>query len=294
MIDAWVIWTLLAISMQSIRTAGQKHLSNDVSAVAATFVRYLYGLPFALCYLFILWGDDVTVGFTPAFFVPALLAGLFQVVATFMLIRLFMLRNFAVGSAYIRGEILMTAIIGAVFFADAVSTLGWFAIALCFVGLLLISLSKTGGLSGLWNRSAAYGLGAGLGFSLTSLLIRSASLSLQADPVLAAAVTLSFMICIQTLISLVWVCVHNVSEIATVFRKWRVCLFVGVTSVVGSAGWFTAFTLERAAYVKTLGQLELLITLMISILFFKETPKPIEYAGMAALVLGVVVLLLST
>jgi len=101
------------------------------------------------------------------------------------------------------------------------------------------------------------------------------------------------MVGIQLVITLVWVCLKNYRELLVVMRKWRLSLFVGITSVVGSAGWFTAFTLERAAYVKTLGQLEFLITLLISILFFKETPNKTEFAGMAILVVGVLVLLLA-
>ena len=70
-------------------------------------------------------------------------------------------------------------------------------------------------------------------------------------------------------------------------------MFVGATSVVGSAGWFTAFTLERAAYVKTLGQVEFVLTLAISVLYFKELPKKMELLGMAALISGVILLLLA-
>jgi len=98
---------------------------------------------------------------------------------------------------------------------------------------------------------------------------------------------------VQTLMCLVLLWYQNAAEIVTVFRRWRPSLFVGVTSVIGSAGWFTAFTLERAAYVKTLGQLELLFTLMISILYFKEIPNRIEWLGMGVLVAGVVLLLLA-
>lgn len=295
MIETWVLWTLLAVSMQSVRTAGQKHLANDMSPLAATLVRYLFGLPFAVIYLAVLWADHDSSSLSPTvhFFVPAIVAGVLQIVATILMIRLFMLRNFAVGSTYVRSEILMTAIIGAVFFADAVSTIGWIAIAISFFGLVLVSIGKTGKPSSLWNISALYGIGAGLAFSLTSLLIRKASLSLDTDPMFAAALTLTFMVAVQLLITLAWVCMQNYRELLVVMKKWRLSLFVGVTSVVGSAGWFTAFTLERAAYVKTLGQLEFLVTLLISILFFKEMPNKTEFTGMAILAVGVLVLLLA-
>ena len=46
MIEHWIFWLLLAEMMQAIRTAAQKRL--DISPLGATFVRYLFGLPFAL------------------------------------------------------------------------------------------------------------------------------------------------------------------------------------------------------------------------------------------------------
>lgn len=282
--------------MQSVRTAGQKALTNEVSAVAATLVRYLYGLPFVLIYLAFLWSDSTPAKpiLSSAFFLPAFAAGCLQVLATFLMIRLFMLRNFAVGSTYVRSEILLTAIIGALFFAEPVSAPGWAAIVLCVLGLVLVSVAKSGGLVGYWNRSAVYGLSAGLAFSLTSLFIRSASLSLGLDSApLAAAITLAFMVCMQTVISLAWVCWNNAAELIIVMRRWRISLFIGLTSIVGSAGWFTAFTLERAAYVKTVGQVEFVMTLLISVLYFKEVPNRAEFAGMCLLIVGVVVLLLS-
>ena len=70
-------------------------------------------------------------------------------------------------------------------------------------------------------------------------------------------------------------------------------MFVGATSVVGSVGWFTAFTLERAAYVKTLGQIEVVLSLAISIFFFKERIIKSELWGMVILVCGISMLLLS-
>ncbi|MBT4160374.1 MAG: EamA family transporter, partial [Gammaproteobacteria bacterium] len=96
-----------------------------------------------------------------------------------------------------------------------------------------------------------------------------------------------------TIVCLVLITWQNAGEIVVVFRKWRPSLFVGITSVIGSAGWFTAFTLERAAYVKTLGQVEFLVTLAISILYFKERPNRIELLGMITLIAGVILLLLA-
>ena len=296
MLESWVFWAVLAAVMQSVRTAGQKYLVADISPMAATLVRYLYGLPFVAMYLgWLMWDRQVSwPPLTMAFVVYCLMAGFLQIVATVLLIRLFTLRNFAVGSCYVRTEVLMTALIGLVFFNEVVSLLGWLAMLACVSGLLLITIAKTGSLKDIWNRSAVYGLTAGLAFSLTSLFIRQASLSFGLDDhMLTAAFTLAFMVCVQTLMSLVMVLYTNRQELGRIAARWRPCLFVGATSIAGSAGWFTAFTLERAAYVKTLGQIEFLFTLAISILYFKEVPNRTELTGMLILLAGVITLLLA-
>jgi len=52
--EAWIFFTLLAVVMQSVRTAAQKQIAQSISAASATLVRYLFGLPFALGYYFYL------------------------------------------------------------------------------------------------------------------------------------------------------------------------------------------------------------------------------------------------
>ncbi|MBT4493428.1 MAG: DMT family transporter [Gammaproteobacteria bacterium] len=296
MLESWVFWSLLAALMQSVRTAGQKYLAEDVSPLAATLVRYLFAVPFVVVY--ILWLlDDRGAALPPlntTFIACGVAAGMLQIVATILLVRLFTLRNFAVGSCYIRTEVLTTAILGLLLFGEMVSSLGWVAMSTCVAGLVLITVAKTGRLSELWNVSAAHGLCAGISLSFTSLLIRQASLSFGIeDAMFTAALTLGFTIVFQTIVCLVLITWQNAGEIVVVFRKWRPSLFVGITSVIGSAGWFTAFTLERAAYVKTLGQVEFLVTLAISILYFKERPNRIELLGMITLIAGVILLLLA-
>ena len=295
-IESWVLWTLLAAVMQSVRTAGQKHLTSDITPLAATLVRYLFGLPFALLWLgFVASSREVSFpGFNATFLMSGFLAGILQILATVLLIQLLTLRNFAVGSTYVKSEILLTAIIGYFFFTETVTLIGWFAILVCVAGLIIISLSRSGRLSSLWNQSALFGLGSGLSFALTSLFLRQASLSLGLnDPMLSAGMTLVYMVTLQTFITLVWVRVQQPGQITIILRRWQPALFVGITSVMGSVGWFTAMTLELASYVKTLGQVEFLFTVVIAVFYFKEKPTRLEALGMILIVSGGVALLLN-
>jgi len=50
----WVPLTLGAAAMQTVRTAGQKKLSSEVSNLMTTMTRFIFGLPFAILYLILL------------------------------------------------------------------------------------------------------------------------------------------------------------------------------------------------------------------------------------------------
>jgi len=50
--ETWISFTLLAVVMQSVRTAGQKQIATKISPQAVTLVRYFFGLAFALIYFY--------------------------------------------------------------------------------------------------------------------------------------------------------------------------------------------------------------------------------------------------
>ena len=100
------------------------------------------------------------------------------------------------------------------------------------------------------------------------------------------------MITVQSLISVIYIFVQDKQQFITMFSQWRLCLFVGITSVIGSIGWFTATSFQTAAYVKALGQVEFFITLFITYRIFKEKISLVEYVGMFLIIASVVILLL--
>ena len=70
-------------------------------------------------------------------------------------------------------------------------------------------------------------------------------------------------------------------------------VWVGLTSLGGSFCWFLAFTLQNAAYVNALGQIEMVFSLLASVLFFREVITRRELLGMALLGLSILLLILA-
>lgn len=298
--EIWIGFTLLAAFMQAVRTAGQKTLSTSISAMATTMVRYAYGLPFAAIYLAYLlwarpeWQSQVQLSeifLNGKFIAFASAASIAQIGATFALIKVFAQRNFAVGTSFAKTEAIQVAILGAVFFGDHLNTLGWLAVIVGVIGTLIVSGLKT--LKGASPAATLYGIASGALFALTSLCLREASLSLGLPLVLSAAITLIFMVCQQSIFCAVYLSLVEPEQWRKMRSLQRACWFVGATSAAGSVGWFTAMSLQNAALVKTLGQVEFFITLALTRFYFKEKIARFEFWGMACIV-GSVILVLQT
>ncbi len=298
--DLWIPIVLVAAALQTARNAGQKHLSTRVSPWLAAWVRFGFGLPIALIYLVIvLAGFDLPFPpLTGKFLVPALVAALMQIAGTVFLIRLFRLRNFAIGSTFVRTEAIIAAVLGSVVFSESIDLWGWLAIVISVTGVVLISVvrsttRRTSLLGSIFNASAGVGLLAGFGFALASFFIRQASLSFADDNfVYTAAVTFIVVIGLQTLVLGLFIGLFERQEFRKLLGVWRPSLFVGVTSAIGSIGWFTAMTIQRVSFVKALAQIEFVFALFVAILVFKEHPTRVEILGMVLIAIGIVVLLL--
>ena len=292
--EIWIYFTLLAAFMQAIRTAGQKQLTKHLNAMATTGVRYLYALPFAWLYLW--WMLDFRQVVTPelnaSFLQYALIACVMQIVGTVCLVAAFKYRNFAVATSLAKTEAIQVAIVGALIFSAPLSFMGWFSIIIGVVGVIIVSKVRFTYQDVFQNPGAGFGLAAGLGLAITTLLIRESSLALNTDLMVSAAVTLVFMITVQSVISVIWVFFQDKSQLPNMIKHWRLCLFVGITSVLGSIGWFTAASYQNAAYVKALGQVEFFITLVLTYRLFKERITLAEYFGMFLIIASVVILLL--
>ena len=134
----WIPITVFAAFVQNIRSAAQKHLTSELNTISVTMVRFLFGLPFGLLYLWFL-NTRRTETFPDIgwnFIAYTATAGAGQIIATALLVYLFSLRNFAVGTAYARTEAFLTAIVGALFFGEAIVMYGWGAILISVSGVI--------------------------------------------------------------------------------------------------------------------------------------------------------------
>jgi drug/metabolite transporter (DMT)-like permease len=96
------------------------------------------------------------------------------------------------------------------------------------------------------------------------------------------------LLVLQTVLNVGWFLVREPDEIGRTFRAWRPAMWVGVFSLLGSIGWAWGFTLESAAKVRTLGQVELIIAFAIAHVTLGERHTRGDFAASALVLVGVV------
>ncbi|MEO0402516.1 MAG: DMT family transporter [Pseudomonadota bacterium] len=295
----WIPITLAAAFFQTLRFMLQRQLSlGTLSAGGATLARFLYSAPLVavLIVVYMRATGQVWPGFGPTFWVFGAIGGLAQILATVATVMLFKARNFAVGVTFKKTEVMQAVLVGWVLLGDSVSGFGFAAIGLGLVGVLLLSappeLARFDW-RGMANRSVALGLGAGLLFAISGVSYRGASLSLGLDdPLARAGLTLAAVTAMQTAAMLVWLRLRDPGQVTAVWGARRVAVWVGLMSMAGSFCWFTAFTLQNAAYVNAVGQVELVFSAMASVIVFREKISGREWLGMAVL-LGSILMLIA-
>ena len=111
--------------------------------------------------------------------------------------------------------------------------------------------------------------------------------------IMQAAFTLAVSVVMQTVMMGVYLGFNERHQLKAVIVHWRPSLAVGVAGALASIGWFTAFTMQNAAYVRALGQVELIFTFIASMVIFREKINWPEFAGILLVGGGILILVLA-
>ena len=297
----WIIITLLAAVAQTLRSTVQRRMKPIIGDNAASYIRFLYAVPFAWAWAFgySSWSGFSLPQINPTFLLWVVLASLMQILFTVLLIRLFSHRSFAAGTAFSKTEVLQAAIFEAVILGVITNLMTTVAIIIGVVAVMLLSLGKSsqsgiGLLRSMFTLGTAIGLASGAFLGLSTVLFKMATDALGDGDVLmraamAGAVSASF----QMVAMGCWMFFSCRDELVASFTSWRQSSQAGLFGAIATACWFTAFALYAVAPVRAVGQVELLITLGISIGFFREQVSRREIIAMALLALSIILVLLS-
>lgn len=288
----WAVFTLIAAAAQTARNAMQRELTASLGTVGATHVRFLFGFPFALIFLFgLLAVTGASLPQTPLSFWPWVIGGaLAQIAATALMLSAMGERSFVVAYAYIKTEPVQVALFGLIFLGDSISPLSATAILIATAGVIVMSLKPGAGSVGT-TRSTLIGLGGGTMFALSAISYRGAILALQhPDFVLAATFTVTVGLVIQAVLLSLYLALHDPQVLRAIARAWRPSMFAGFMGAFASEFWFLAFAIATAASVRTLALVEVLFAQAVTRFIFKQPTTKREAVGIVLVVIGVALL----
>ena len=277
---SWILFTLGAVILQTVRNALQSKLSGAVNTSGVTLSRFILAPPIALVYLLILYSSSASQvpEFSGSFIAVILCASLLQIAATSLMVILFKQKNFAIGAGLAKSEALVAGVVGMLFFGSYLTPLGWAGIVIG--GIAVFVLSSGNRLHGISVKTMVIGLACGTCFALTSLLVREASHMLNVQHTVAAAWVLLWVLCVQAMTLSGYIALTKPFVFKQLTLAKKQVLAISTVSCLGSICWFTAMALQHVALVKTLGQLEVLLTLVLSHYWLKNAVTKREIAGL--------------
>jgi drug/metabolite transporter (DMT)-like permease len=295
----WVPIVLWAALAQTARNAAQRSLVAQAGTLGATLSRFLYGIPFAAAWVWLLHTLPATAqplpDFDGTYFAWLLLGALGQLAATAFLLAAMKQRNFVIGVAYSKTDALQVALFGSLFLRELPGGFTMLAIALATAGVVMLSLPQKKGAAlegSAWTSLAAwYGLASGAGFALSAVGYRGAALQLTGTSAwFAGAWGVLLAQTVQTLLLGGWLAWRAPASLRATATAWRISAIAGCMGALASIGWFTAFALTTAANVRTLGMVEVVFSYLVSRRLLREKLAPLEQGGLALVVAGLLAL----
>ena len=298
--ELWAFIAFIAALAQSLRTVCQRLLIPRVGELGASFSRFIFGIAFAWLWTLLICVQTSSnlpeISFL--FFVFVGFAAILQIAFTILLIMMFNYRNYAIGIALSKTEILQTAILEAIIIGYAASYSTMFAIIMGLIGILLLSYQKVEFENGnkvhlFFSSSHFLGLGSGACLALANIFYFKATIILN-DSILMlnASFTAAIAISLQTFILGSYLFLKQPGQLILCLKYWKIGLFIGLAAAISTAAWFFAFALFHIGAVRAIGQIELIISVFFSWLFLKEKITLLEVGGISILGVSIILVLI--
>jgi drug/metabolite transporter (DMT)-like permease len=292
----WLPLALVAGFLQIVRNAAQRGLSDEAGPWGATLVRFLFGLPFALIFLGLIWvlAPPVAPTVSPKVFAILCAGATAQVCATAALMASMRASSFALGSTFQHMSLPLAALFGALFLGDQLAIWAWLGIGIATLGLLVASWPKGGFRAGLSAgpgafKAGLFGLLSGACFAVSANSYRACGMEIDPTaPFFSSSVTLVLAQTLQSVVLGAILYVVDRRALNVLFGDLKTSLLAGFAGAAASACWFAALTLAPAALVRAVNALvEAPAATVMGWLKFKETLDVRRGVGAALIVGGV-------
>ncbi len=296
---SWIFYTIAATILQTFRNLEQKSLNKKLDYLTVSWSRFILPLPLSIAVVAYSFQ-----GINLEFIYCCLVTAIAQIGGNICLLKTFKSKNFSIGIAFYKTEVLQTMVIGLLFFNDSISVLGFIAIILTTIGVVLMSGSVFNDgikrfIRSLGNEAAIFGLLCGLFFSISAFSLKFASqilLPFGYSKIESPLTVLMWVIFFQNILFIFIKLFQKrfVKDLKSLFLLENKYIFFKTTilSFLGSICWFIAFSLGKVVYVKVVGQLELILAMLASHFILKEKFNNFEISGIIFTTFGILGIIL--
>jgi len=294
----WALLTISAIFFQIIRNLEQKKLHKDLDVFTTSWSRFIVPFPFAIILVVSTFNY-----YDYEFFNYILINALFQILGNIFLIKTIQTKNFGVGVAFSKTEIIQALIMGFLLYNFRFNFIEISAIFLAFIGIILLAKIDFKNFKdftkSLKNIATLYGILCGFCFGITSYNIQFASNYLIRDgfnSIKASTVVLLYTIFFQNIFFIILKSCQKklFSDVKKLFliENYRRFLVTSLSSFIGSICWYGAYAIGNVIHVKTVGQLEIIASMIVSKFYLKEKNTIKENLGIILIISAILLIVL--
>lgn len=300
----WIALALLAGLLQVARNAASRALGRDVPHLLNTWARFTFNLPFTGVLLLVVTGTHGWPILSPTFWAWTAACAFCQSAANLCLVAAFAAIPFARAVVLHKTEVALAPFVGVLLFAELPTLCGWLGVLLCALGTMALNVAgrPEARWRDLWrfDRGSLCALGSAVGVVFASFFLkRGCAVFEQDNPALPDR---TFLAAVHALVHAAWL--QSVvltfllwrwrrADFALVRPHWRGMLRLGLAAAVCSLCWFQAYALALVAYVKALGQIEIVAAALWSRWVIGERGLRAQLPAIALVVLGILVVLLG-
>ena len=248
---SWIFLTISAIIFQIIRNLEQKKLHKNLDVFTTSWSRFMLPFPFAIIAV-----ASTFKSYNFEFFYYILINALFQILGNVFLIKTIQTKNFSVGVAFSKTEIIQALILGFFLYNFRFNFNEILAIFLAFIGIIFLAKLDFKNLKdftkSLKNIASLYGILCGFCFGITSYNIQFASNYLISDgfsSIKASTLVLLYTIFFQNIFFIILKSYQKrlFSDVKKLFltENYRRFLLTSISSFVGSICWYGSYTISN-------------------------------------------------
>jgi uncharacterized membrane protein len=140
----WILSAIFAAACQTARSAFQKNMISRLGDYGAAYIRFCYALPFTSL-IWLVWinipGNSIPILSTYSILL-CFLGSIFQVLFTYVLMKVFSHKSFAAGIAFSKTEVILIAFLETIILSVNFSLPITMGIVLGVISVLLLSYAK--------------------------------------------------------------------------------------------------------------------------------------------------------